>query len=166
MNDNLTPPPQTAGRLFQTAGVEQTIALGEALGRRLNRGLALMLQGDLGSGKTAFTQGLARGLDVPNDVAVTSPTYTLINAYPGRLPLYHVDLYRLPAPIDPDEIGLLELFDEEGIVAIEWGQRLHASDRPACRLDLFFTVTGDNDRSIHIIEYGLDPPDLLLDIDV
>jgi len=125
-----------------------------------------MLYGELGSGKTAFTQGLARGLGVPEDVAVTSPTYTLINEYPGRLPLYHVDLYRLPAPVDPDEIGLLELFEDEGVVAVEWGGRLHAGDRPACRLDLFFTVTGDNDRSVHIIEYGLDLSDLLLDIDV
>lgn len=166
MNDDLPVPPESTGRLFQTTGVEQTIALGQALGRRLNRGLVLMLHGDLGSGKTAFTQGLARGLDVPDDIAVTSPTYTLINEYPGRLPLYHVDLYRLPAPVDPDEIGLLELFEENGIVAVEWGQRLHANDRPAQRLELFFTVTGDNDRSIHGFEYGLDLPDLLWDIDV
>ena len=166
MNGNPSSPSETKGRLFQTAGVDQTIALGQALGRMLDRGLALMLYGELGSGKTAFTQGLARGLGVPEDVAVTSPTYTLINEYPGRLPLYHVDLYRLPAPVDPDEIGLLELFEDEGVVAVEWGGRLHAGDRPACRLDLFFTVTGDNDRSVHIIEYGLDLSDLLLDIDV
>lgn len=166
MNDHPPMPPVNAGRLFQTAGVDQTIFLGHALGRKLNRGLVLMLYGDLGSGKTAFTQGLARGLGVPQDVAVTSPTYTLINEYPGRLPLYHVDLYRLPAPVDPDEIGLLELFEENGVVAVEWAQRLHAGDRPARRLELFFTVTGDNDRSIHIIEYGLDLPDLLLHIDV
>jgi len=166
MSDHLPTPPVTEGRLFQTAGVDQTIALGQALGRRLQYSLALMLHGDLGSGKTAFTQGLARGLDVPENLAVTSPTYTLINEYPGRLPLYHVDLYRLPAPVDPEEIGLLELFEGEGVVAVEWGQRLHTGDRPVRRLDLFFTVTGENDRSIHIIEYGLDLPDLLLDIDV
>ena len=165
MNDNSSSPPATAGRLFHTQAVNQTIALGRTLGRKLTHSLVIMLYGDLGSGKTAFTQGLARGLEVPETFAVTSPTYTLINEYPGRLPLYHVDLYRLPAPVDPDEIGLLELFEKNGIVAVEWGQRLHTIDRPARRLDLFFTVTGDNDRSIHIIECGLDSPDLLLDCD-
>jgi tRNA threonylcarbamoyladenosine biosynthesis protein TsaE len=153
-------------REFPTRSAERTKALGRALGRALSGRLALLLFGDLGSGKTAFVQGLARGLAVPHSVAVTSPTYTLINEYPGRLPLFHVDLYRLPSPVDPDEIGLLELFAENGIVVVEWAQRLHAGDHPFPRLDLIFTVTGDNTRSIRIIAYGLDLPDLLKDIDV
>ncbi len=151
---------------FETQTHEQTAALGRALGRRLNRDLVLLLFGDLGSGKTAFAQGLARGLDVPAAFTVTSPTYTLINEYPGRLPFYHVDLYRLPEPVDPEEIGLLDLFDETGILAVEWAQRLHPADRPPRRLDLFFGVTGDTTRSIRIIAYGLDPANLLIDIDV
>ena len=158
--------PDGNGRLLHSAGVEQTIALGHTLGRQVKNRIVLMLYGDLGSGKTAFTQGLARGLGVPDDVAVTSPTYTLINEYPGRLPLYHVDLYRLPAPVDPDEIGLLELFEENGIVCVEWAQRLHPDDVPEQRLELFFTVTGDNRRAIRVFEYGLVSPDLLWDIDV
>ena len=144
---------------------DQTLAWGRAMGRRMNQGLALLLFGDLGSGKTAFAQGLARGLDVPPSFTVTSPTYTLVNEYPGRLPFSHVDLYRLPTPVDPDEIGLLDLFSEDGIVAVEWAQRLHPADRPPRRLDLFFTVTGEASRSIRIIAYGLDPSDLLSDID-
>lgn len=151
---------------FTTHSADRTMALGCALGRALNEGLSLFLFGDLGSGKTAFVQGLALGLGVPDSVAVTSPTYTLVNEYPGRLPLFHVDLYRLPSPVDPDEIGLLEMFEENGIVAVEWAQRLHAGDLPFRRLDLFFTVTGDNTRSIRIIAYGLDLSDLLKDIDV
>jgi len=151
---------------FETQAHDQTVALGQAMGRRLNHGLVLLLFGDLGSGKTAFAQGLARGLGVPSSFTITSPTYTLINEYPGRLPFSHVDLYRLPTPADPDEIGLLDLFDEDGVVAVEWAQRLHAADRPACRMELFFTVTGDTARSIRIIAYGLDPSDLLHDIDV
>ena len=147
--------------VFTTRSAEQTAGLGRAIGRRLNRRLTLLLYGDLGSGKTAFTQGLARGLDVPESWPVTSPTYTLINEYTGRLPLYHVDLYRLPEPVDPDEIGLHELFDEPGIVAVEWAQRLHPSDRPPCRLDLFFEFVHDRGRSIRLIAYGLDPTDLL-----
>ena len=153
-------------REFQTHAHEQTVALGRALGRRLQQRIVLLLFGDLGSGKTAFTQGLARGLEVPSDFIVTSPTYTLVNEYPGRLPLYHVDLYRLPAPVDPDELGLFELFEDDGVVAVEWAQRLHCTDYPPCRLDLYFAAEGDTARSIRIIAYGLDSSDLLNDIDV
>lgn len=151
---------------FQTRTVDQTVALGQSLGRALGQGLVMLLFGDLGSGKTAFTQGLARGLEIPASVAVTSPTYTLINEYPGRLPLYHVDLYRLPYPVDPEELGLIELFEENGATAVEWAQRLHAGDYPDRRLELFFSITGQRTRSIRIIAYGLDPSDLLQDIDV
>ena len=153
-------------REFTSHSHDQTVALGRALGRRIDHGLALLLFGDLGSGKTAFSQGLARGLEVPDSFTVSSPTYTLINEYPGRLPFYHVDLYRLPKPVDPDEIGLLDLFDEDGVVAVEWAQRLHPADRPACRMELVFNVTGDTARSIRIIAYGLDPMDLLNEIDI
>lgn len=153
-------------REVETSAPEETVALGHTLGRRMNHGLVILLFGDLGSGKTAFAQGLARGLEVPASFAVTSPTYTLVNEYPGRLPFYHVDLYRLPEPADPDEIGLLDLFDQDGIVAVEWAQRLHPAVRPTRRLELFFTVTGDTARSIRIIAYGLDPSDLLKDIDI
>ena len=165
---NTHPPAHHHGtaREFKTRAHDQTVALGHALGLRMNRGLVLLLFGDLGSGKTAFAQGLARGLDIPSSFTITSPTYTLINEYPGRLPFYHVDLYRLPTPVDAEEIGLLDLFDEGGIVAVEWAQRLHPADPPACRIELYFTVTGDTRRSIRIIAYGLDPSNLLNDIDV
>ncbi|BBO67561.1 tRNA (adenosine(37)-N6)-threonylcarbamoyltransferase complex ATPase subunit type 1 TsaE [Desulfosarcina alkanivorans] len=165
---NATPHHQDArgNRIFNTHAHHQTVALGEAIGRRLKHGLVLLLFGDLGSGKTAFAQGLARGAGVPESCTVTSPTYTLVNEYPGRLPFIHVDLYRLPEPVDPDEIGLRDIFEENGIVAVEWAGRLHPADRPPCRLDLFFSVTGDAARSIRIIAYGLDPSDLLNDIDI
>ena len=153
-------------RDFHTRSVDQTIALGRSLGQGLDHGVVMLLFGDLGSGKTAFTQGLARGLEIPASVAVTSPTYTLINEYPGRLPLYHVDLYRLPYPVDPDELGLVDLFADNGVTAVEWAQRLHTRDYPNRRLDLFFSITGAHTRSIRIIAYGLDPSDLLKDIDV
>lgn len=164
MNDPSSDRQAKKAHTFNTNSHDQTIALGRELGRRLNHGLCLLLFGDLGSGKTAFAQGLARGLDVPVSYTVTSPTYTLVNAYPGRLPFYHVDLYRLPAPVDPDELGLPDLFDGDGIVAVEWAQRLHPADRPACRLDLYFYVTDDTVRTIRINEYGLDVSDLLNDI--
>jgi tRNA threonylcarbamoyladenosine biosynthesis protein TsaE len=158
----MTPP----AREFQTRSVDQTVALGRSMGLALGHGVVLLLFGDLGSGKTAFTQGLAQGLEVPSSVAVTSPTYTLINEYPGRLPLYHVDLYRLPYPVDPDELGLYDLFEDNGVTAVEWAQRLHPRDYPHRRMDLFMSITGDRTRAIRLIAYGLDPADLLKDIDV
>lgn len=152
--------------VFETHSPDQTIAMGCALGRRMHQGMALLLYGELGSGKTAFAQGVARGIGIPESCPVTSPTYTLINEYAGRLPFYHVDLYRLPTPVEPDEIGLMELFDADGIIAVEWAQRLDPADRPHQRLELFFTITGDTRRSIRVIAYGLDPADLLKDIDI
>ena len=154
------------GHTVSTHSADETIELGRTIGRQLGRPLAFLLYGELGSGKTAFAQGLARGLDVPPSIPVTSPTYTLINEYPGRLPFFHVDLYRLPEPVDPIEIGLDDVLHDTGIVAIEWAQRLHPADRPSCRLDLIFKVVDDTCRSIHIIAYGLDPADLLKDIGV
>lgn len=165
---NAIPPHQEDGnaRIINTRAHDQTAALGQAIGRRLNHGLVLLLFGDLGSGKTAFAQGLARGVDVPDSFTVTSPTYTLVNEYPGRLPFYHVDLYRLPEPVEPDEIGLMDIFAENAIVAVEWARRLDPADHPPNRLDLFFSVTGDTTRSIRIFAYGLGLSDLLNDIDI
>ncbi len=153
-------------RMVKTASAEATIDLGRSIGQRLKSPLVLLLYGDLGSGKTAFTQGLAAGLDVPASIPVNSPTYTLINEYPARHPFFHVDLYRLPEPVDPDDIGLYELFDDKSIVAVEWAQRLHPADRPVRRLDLIFEVIDDTRRSIRIIAYGLDSTDLLKDIGI
>ncbi|HSO19797.1 MAG TPA: tRNA (adenosine(37)-N6)-threonylcarbamoyltransferase complex ATPase subunit type 1 TsaE [Desulfosarcina sp.] len=156
----------TLRREFRSRDVDRTIALGRAVGRRLVQGIAILLFGDLGSGKTAFAQGLAAGLEVPSAFAVTSPTYTLINEYPGRLPFYHVDLYRLPNPVDPDEIGLLDLFAGNGVTAVEWSQRLHPADRPLPRLEVHFRVVGESDRSIGLFACGLDSADLLKDIGI
>jgi tRNA threonylcarbamoyladenosine biosynthesis protein TsaE len=150
-----------SGYICTTRSSEQSTALGRIVGQQLNSGLSLLLYGDLGSGKTAFSQGLARGLDVPEVYAITSPTYTLINEYPGRLPFYHVDLYRLKDPIDPEELGLDEIMEENVVVAVEWSDRLHPQDRPSQRLDLFFSVTGENQRSVNINGYGLGASNLL-----
>ena len=80
---------------ISTHSADKTRQLGRSIGRLINQPLVIALIGDLGSGKTAFVQGLAAGLDVAGDYYITSPTFTLINEYPGRLPLYHADLYRL-----------------------------------------------------------------------
>jgi tRNA threonylcarbamoyladenosine biosynthesis protein TsaE len=104
-----------------THSEDETAAVGERLGARLAAGDVVLLYGDLGAGKTAFVRGLARGLGAPPD-DVSSPTFTLVQEYHGRVTLYHVDLYRLE-PNEVDDLGLEELVLGDGVVAIEWAER-------------------------------------------
>ena len=101
----------------------ETAAAGRKLASSLTAGSVVLLSGDLGAGKTAFVRGLAEGLGV-NPQDVTSPTFTLVQEYRGgRLPLYHVDLYRLKS-IEVDDLGLDEMAWSGGVIAIEWPDRL------------------------------------------
>jgi tRNA threonylcarbamoyladenosine biosynthesis protein TsaE len=123
--------------------------VGRDLARRLGAGDIVLLSGDLGAGKTAFVRGLAEGLGVdPADV--TSPTFTLIQQYAGgRLPLHHVDLYRL-TPIEVDDLGLDDLTLEGGVTAIEWPDRLPRPFDAAVHVRI---EHGDGDvRTIHVDE--------------
>jgi len=103
---------------FVTESLEETLRIGERLGRLLNKGNIVCLSGDLGAGKTAFTQGVAKGMGVKD--YVTSPTYTIINEYEGRLPLYHFDVYRLNDVSEMYELGYEEYFFGDGVVVLEW----------------------------------------------
>jgi tRNA threonylcarbamoyladenosine biosynthesis protein TsaE len=106
-----------------TQSEAETAAAGRRLASRLGAGSVVLLLGDLGAGKTAFVRGLAEGLEIDPD-EVSSPTFTLIQEYRGgRLPLYHVDLYRLQ-PGEVDDLGIEELAAEGGVLAIEWPDRL------------------------------------------
>jgi len=107
----------------ETQSPVQTQKLGVLLGRLLDRPLVILLSGDLGAGKTCFTQGLARGLEVPEAEPVTSPTYTLMNQYGGRLPLYHFDLYRLNHLDDLVDIDFDDYLHGDGVVVVEWADR-------------------------------------------
>lgn len=101
---------------------EATRSVGEFVGKRLKAGMVLCLTGDLGAGKTLFTKGVAAGLGVKEDV--TSPSFTLMNLYDGRLPVAHFDLYRLDDGGDLDEIGFYEYADEPvGVAIIEWADK-------------------------------------------
>jgi tRNA threonylcarbamoyladenosine biosynthesis protein TsaE len=101
---------------------EETFALGEAWGRAATAGLVIALSGDLGAGKTQLAKGVARGLGVTE--RVHSPTFTLVNPYTsGRLPLFHVDLYRLETPGQIIAAGLEEYFHPDGVAVIEWAER-------------------------------------------
>jgi tRNA threonylcarbamoyladenosine biosynthesis protein TsaE len=136
-----------------TRAVEQTRTLGAALGRHVPPGAVIALTGDLGSGKTVLVQGLAQGLAVPAAFYITSPTYTLINEYPGRLCLYHVDLYRLTDPDELDETGLHDILGADGVVVIEWADRL-----PASLLNRYLRIhlvpLGPDKREITLTAYG------------
>ena len=108
---------------FLTHSPEETEALGESLGRRLRGGEIVAYYGGLGAGKTAFTRGLARGLDI--SARVTSPTYTIVNEYlGGRLPLFHFDMYRLSSADDLFDIGWEDYLQRGGVCAVEWSENV------------------------------------------
>lgn len=114
---------------IEVTSPEETHALAARLGRALVGGELLALVGDLGSGKTTFVRGLAEGLAIDPGL-VYSPTFTLVAEHPGRIPLRHVDLYRLPEPVGFDsaeEIGLDDVIAGSGVAAIEWFERLDPS---------------------------------------
>ncbi len=141
-------------RSFETHSAAETCALAARLGALLQAGDTLCLVGDLGAGKTTFTQGLALGLGLPPEEPVNSPTFTLVSEHPGgRVPLYHFDVYRLP-----DSSGLYDLaFDEylsgDGVVVIEWADKITDS-LPQDRLDIALTAEGPDTRQIVLTAWG------------
>ena len=140
----------------RTTSAEETGRLGEALAPALRRGDVLALVGPLGAGKTRFVAGLALGLAA--SARVRSPTYTLVNEYPGRIALVHLDLYRLePAEVEP--LGLDDHL-ESGALVVEWGERLPASRR-ADALMLDFAIVSESERSISASASGARGAELL-----
>ncbi len=132
---------------------DETMALGQAVGSLAEQHLVIALVGDLGCGKTVFVKGLAKGLAVPESYAITSPSYTLINEYPGRICLFHADLYRLAGSIDVESTGLFEIMDRDGVVAIEWAERLAPEDINA-DIRITFEIGGEHTRCIGLCAYG------------
>jgi tRNA threonylcarbamoyladenosine biosynthesis protein TsaE len=137
----------------KSADADETRRWGRRLGGCIQAPLAIALHGDLGSGKTVFVQGLAEGLAVPDPRYVTSPTYTLVNEYSGRLPLYHVDLYRLGDSCDGLDIGLADILRGEGVVAIEWAERL-AGELPSEHLEVRLAFVEMDSRRIMLRAFG------------
>jgi tRNA threonylcarbamoyladenosine biosynthesis protein TsaE len=103
-----------------TTAVDQTRDLADALSALARPGDVIVLAGDLGAGKTAFVQGFGRGMGVPE--RITSPTFTLVHVYEGRLTIHHIDVYRLGTLGEAVDLGLPEMLDEAGVVLIEWGE--------------------------------------------
>jgi tRNA threonylcarbamoyladenosine biosynthesis protein TsaE len=124
---------------------------GRRLGSLLQGGELLALSGDLGAGKTCFIKGLARGLSLREE-NILSPTFTMIQEHQGRLPLYHIDLYRLDN-VAIDDIGLREYLFSESIAAVEWFERLEGGGEVE-RLAVRISYIGANSRRIEFISTG------------
>ena len=147
MTQQLNPPPVVC----LTAAVDQTRLLAGAIAGLVDDGDLLVLVGDLGAGKTAFTQGFAAALGV--DGPVTSPTFTLANRYEGRLIVNHLDVYRLEDLAEARDLAIPELL-EQGVTLIEWGEKILPA-LPADRLDVSITFgVGDDDRCIELRMVG------------
>lgn len=128
-------------RRFFTGSREETIALGEKIGRSLEAGDVLVLTGDLGAGKTQLTKGIAAGMGVVGDV--TSPTFTIEMVYEGaEMPLYHFDLYRLDDPDQLEDTGIFDVLGADGVCSIEWGEQF-AEEIGDARVDVFVTRLED-----------------------
>ena len=133
--------------------LDETLSLGRNIGKMLNAGTIIALTGDLGSGKTSFVQGLAKGLDVSEKYYITSPTFTLVNEYPGRCRLFHIDLYRIEDPLELEELGFYEILTSDSVIAIEWADRM-MNDFPSGYIDMKFKMIDDESRMINITAYG------------
>ncbi|KID41647.1 tRNA (adenosine(37)-N6)-threonylcarbamoyltransferase complex ATPase subunit type 1 TsaE [Fructilactobacillus fructivorans] len=139
---------------FKVDSPEQTEKLGEELAPDLKAGDVILLDGDLGAGKTTFTKGLGKGLGIKRNIK--SPTFTIIREYKnGRLPLYHMDVYRLEEG-GADELGLNEYFNGDGVSVVEWS-KFAEDELPDDYLRIKFTRNdelGDNDRTIEMTASG------------
>lgn len=148
---------------FHTSSAEETLELGEKIGKLMVPGDIILLFGDLGAGKTTLTQGIATGLDVGDGEYVRSPTFTLINEYGGRLPVYHIDLYRIESQEEMEQLGLEEFFFGRGVAIVEWADKLFPEKNGRKlnefnlneRIEVFLKIIKNDTRSIEIKTFNL-----------
>jgi len=136
------------GLMFYSHNEDELMAYGYRLGQKLQAGDILVLTGNLGAGKTTLTKGIAKGLDI--NQMIKSPTYTIVREYEGRLPLYHLDVYRIGN--DPDSIDLDDFLYGDGVSVIEWGELLE-EDLLGDYLEVVITPSGDG-RQIELQTNG------------
>jgi tRNA threonylcarbamoyladenosine biosynthesis protein TsaE len=134
---------------YVSEGPAETFRIGIILGELLGEGDIVALTGELGAGKTCLTQGIAKGLGVPESYQVTSPTFTLANEYPGRLRLNHLDVYRLSGSQDLQDLGYEEFFFGSGVTVIEWAEKIQ-DVIPEKSIRIVMAYLDPNRRSIEI----------------
>ena len=146
--------------VIQSKSTSETIRLGKSIGSRLRAGDVVALVGELGAGKTQFIKGLATGAGVGKPTYVSSPSFTLINEYPGEVPFYHIDLFRLASQKEAEGLGLEDYLHGGGITAIEWADKI-PSLFPGEMLSIHIVYTGKNTRSIEMKGRGKHYEELL-----
>ena len=140
--------------IFKTFSFKETEKLGTVLGHQLGAGDLVALIGELGTGKTCFTRGIANGLGIDKKVPVVSPSFTLINEYDGPLPLYHFDFYRIDTTTQMLGLGYEEYFFGKGITVIEWGEKVEAFLPKEHITVHFFYQDDEESREIRIKGHG------------
>jgi tRNA threonylcarbamoyladenosine biosynthesis protein TsaE len=138
---------------IESCSVEQTRRIGQGIGEALEARDAVALIGGLGAGKTQLVKGIAAGAGVRDPAAVNSPTFVIVNEYPGRLVLYHIDAYRLAGPGELIAIGVEEMLESESAVVIEWADRV-MEVLPADRLIVRMAISGPTRRRIEFVPSG------------
>ena len=134
---------------FISNSVEETIRIGVKLAKELKKGDVIALIGDLGSGKTILTKGIAEGLGVKNPRYVNSPTFVIIKEYKGKLPLYHFDLYRLNRSTLLDAESYDEYFYDDGVTVIEWADKIRTL-LPEKHIEVKIKAAGEEKRRIDV----------------
>ena len=138
---------------IELSSLQHTKKLGDVLGRTVDPGDVITLAGTLGAGKTALTQAIGHGLGVDPRIYMTSPTFSLLHEYKGRIPLYHMDLYRLGSESEIELLGLPEYFYGDGVSVIEWPERL-GDLMPDARLHIELIISGEASRTATLTPYG------------
>jgi tRNA threonylcarbamoyladenosine biosynthesis protein TsaE len=136
---------------FSSSSAEETVALGERIAGFLHPGSVVALRGGFGAGKTCLTKGIARGLGIREEI--TSPSYTIVSEYPGTIPLYHIDAYRLGGDDDFSALGGEEFLYGHGVSVVEWSERLPGSI-PGDAVLIDIGIAGKNRRRIHVSGLG------------
>ena len=138
------------GSVITSNSPEETMALGRNLGRQLGGGEVLAIVGPLGSGKTHLIKGIAEGAGAPDRSPVNSPTFVIVNEYPGRLDLYHIDAYRLESVDDFERLGFDDLCYPESVVLIEWADRVETAIADTDPIRVTLSHAGPRKRTIRI----------------
>jgi len=132
-----------------TFSEKETFALAKQIGKSLKGTEVILLSGELGAGKTIIAKGVAAGLDIDDVHQVCSPSYTLVNIYSTKFPLYHIDLYRLENESEIDGLGWEDFLDQ-GVIVVEWGEKLKF-DLEAIRIEI--EILGDQKRKIRVSDF-------------